>query len=115
MIHASIRMKFSAKQLPKARDILDSRVERTQVSPGCLGCYVYQDVRDSRVLLYEQWWESKEDLDRHLRSELYRQVVLVMEMAEEFPVVRFSEISRTSGMETVAKSRGVVGSCPPLS
>lgn len=114
MIHASIRIKFAARQLPKARDILDSLVERTQVSPGCLGCYVYRDVRESRVLLYEQWWESKEDLDRHLRSALYQQVVLVMEMAEEFPVVRFNEISRTSGMETVAKSRGVVEPSPPL-
>jgi quinol monooxygenase YgiN len=113
MIHASIRMKFAARQFVEARDILDSLVERTRVSPGCLECYVYQDVRESRVLLYEQWWVRETDLDRHLRSELYGQVVLVMEMAKEFPVVRFSEFSATSGMETVAKSRGVVEPATP--
>ncbi len=113
MIHASIRMKFAARQFSRARDILDSMVERTRVSPGCLECYVYQDVQENRVLLYEQWWEREADLDRHLRSELYGQVVLVMEMAKEFPVVRFSRISTTSGMEAVAKSRGVVGPATP--
>lgn len=106
MIHASIRMEFAAKLFAEARGILDALLERTRVSPGCLGCYVYQDVRESRILLYEQWWESEAALDRHLRSELYQQVILVMEMAKELPQVKFSRISLTTGIETVAKSRG---------
>lgn len=114
MIHASLRMKFASNQLAEAREILCAIVERTRVSPGCLGCDIYQDVLDQGVLLFEEWWKTKADLDRHLRSEPYRRVILVMEMAIEYPVIRFSEILKTTGMETIKNSRWGVPSDPVI-
>ena len=105
MIYASLRMKFAPNKFAEARDILRAMVERTRVSPGCLGCDIYQDLREPRVLLFEEWWETAADLDRHLRSDSYRHVILVMEMALEYPVIRFSEISGSTGLETVEKAR----------
>jgi len=105
MIHASIRMKFASDKLAEASEILCAIVERTRVGPGCLGCDIYQDLLDPGALLFEQWWKTQADLDRHLRSDLYRRVILVMEMAFKYPVVRFSEINKTAGMETVKNSR----------
>jgi quinol monooxygenase YgiN len=107
MIHAGIRMKFAAKEFVEASEILGPLAEQTRITPGCLECYLYRDMQEDRVLLFEQWWESEADLDRHLRSELYQQVILVMELAQEFPSVRFSDISQTTGMETIARSRTV--------
>lgn len=105
MIHESLRMKFASDKLAEVRDILCSMVERTRVSPGCLGCDIYQDLLDPGVLLFEGWWMNQSDLDRHLRSDLYRRVILVMEMGIEYPLIRFSEILKTTGMETVKNSR----------
>jgi quinol monooxygenase YgiN len=107
MIHASIRMKFAAKEFAEAREILGPLVEQTRVNTGCLECHIYQDMQEDRVLVFEQLWEGEADLNQHLRSDLYHQVILVMELAEEFPVVRFSDISRTTGMETIERSRRV--------
>jgi quinol monooxygenase YgiN len=105
MIHANIRMKFAPNKFAEARDILRAMVERTRVSSGCLGCDIYQDLREARVLLFEEWWETEADLDRHLRSDLYRNLILVMEMAYEYPVIKFSKISHSTGLETVVKAR----------
>jgi quinol monooxygenase YgiN len=105
MVHASLRMKFASEKLAEASGILCSMVERTRASTGCLGCDIYQDLLEPGVLLFEEWWNTPADLDRHLRSELYQPIILVMEMAFEFPTIRFSEISMTTGIETIKKSR----------
>jgi quinol monooxygenase YgiN len=109
MIHARLRMKFAPSKYAEARDILRAMVERTRVSRGCLGCDIYQDLREPRVLLFEEWWETEADLDRHLRSDTYRHVILVMEMALEYPVLRFNEVSHSTGLETVERARSGLG------
>ena len=106
MIYASLRMKFVPGEFAQARDILASLVERTKVCPGCLGCSIYRDVLDLDTLLFEEWWETEADLDRHLRSDSYWQVLMVMEMAAEQPHIRFDAISGSTGIETVEKARG---------
>ena len=98
-------MKFTPEKLPEAREILCSLVERIRVSPGCLGSDVYQHLLEPDILLFEEWWNDHADLDRHLRSGLYQRVILVIEMAMEYPMVKFSEIAQTTGLETVEKSR----------
>jgi len=105
MIYSSLRIKFTPEKLPEAREILCSLVERTRVSQGCLGCDVYQHLLDPGVLLFEEWWKSHAELGRHLRSDLYRRIILVIEMATEYPVVKFSEIAHTTGLEMVEKLR----------
>ncbi|MGO9019597.1 MAG: putative quinol monooxygenase [Syntrophobacteraceae bacterium] len=105
MIHSSLRMKFTPEKLPEAIEILRSMVERTRVSEGCLGCDVYEHLLEPGVLLFEEWWNNHADLGRHLRSDLYRRVMLVIEMAMEYPVVKFSEIAHTTGLEIIEKWR----------
>lgn len=104
-IHASLRMRFAPNKLAEARKALCAMVERTRFSPGCVSCNIYQGLLDRNVLLFEEYWETQEDLERHLRSEQYRQMILVIEMAVEYPEIRFSEIARSTGMETIEKSR----------
>jgi quinol monooxygenase YgiN len=109
MIHASLRMKFAPDRFAAARDILLALLEWTRVQPGCLGCEMYQDLRERHVLLLEEWWETQADLDRHLRSDAYGRVILVMEMAAEQPLIKFSEIAHSTGLEVVERARsGVV-------
>jgi quinol monooxygenase YgiN len=98
-------MKFTPEKLPEAIEILRSIVERIRVSEGCLGCDVYLHLLEPGVVLFEQWWNSHADLGRHLRSDLYRRVILVIEMAMEYPSVKFSEIAKTTGLEMVKQSR----------
>jgi len=107
MIHASVRMKFVPGKFSEARDILLALVEPTQVAPGCLGCGIYKCLRERYVLLFEQWWETQDDLDQYLRSDPYNRVIVAMEMAMEHPLIRFSEISHSAGLETIERARSI--------
>jgi len=55
--------------------------------------------------MVEEIWRSEEDLKHHLRSEEYRNVLMVMEMALKHPEVRFNTISTSTGIETIEKAR----------
>ena len=105
MIHSTIRALMSRKQRKDALNILQSMSERIKNLPGCIDCRVYLDVQKNCSLLFDQVWESAEDLNRHIRSDEDRNILLVMEMAAEKPEIRFETISNVTGMETIEKLR----------
>ena len=51
-------------------------------------------------------WRSDEELNLHLRSDDYRNLLLVLEMALKEPEIRFDTISSSTGIETIEKARG---------
>jgi quinol monooxygenase YgiN len=105
MVHATIRILIPPKRRAEVLDIFSSVAERSRFEEGCIHCRVYQDVESEPVFLLDQLWESREDLERHLRSEEFRKVLLVLEMSLEPPEVQFEEIAHTSGMEAIEKAR----------
>ena len=105
MIHSTIKIVISPEKRDDAIAILRSMAERTRVESGCISCRIYRDVQEQRTLMIEEIWKDEEDLNRHLRSNEYRNVLLVMEMAEKQPEIRFETISRVTGIETIEKAR----------
>ena len=105
MVLATIRMTISAKKFDEALRILTSLAEQCKVQPGCLSCRVYRNGQEDNILLFEQLWSNEADLERHLRSDDYRQVLLVLEMAVKQPEIRFDTISSSAGIETIEKAR----------
>ncbi len=108
MVHATIRILISAKRRGEVLEILTSLAERARFEPGCIACRVYQDVEVEPVIMLDQLWKSKEDLEGHLRSEEFRRVLLLLEMSPEPPEIRFDEISCSTGVETIEKARSVL-------
>ena len=105
MVHATIRMLIPPKRRGEVMEILSSLAERSRFEAGCLGTRVYQDVEVEPAILIEQLWKSGEDLECYLRSEEFRKVLLVVEMAVEPPEIRFDAISQSTGFETMEKGR----------
>ncbi len=105
MIQSRLRMEVPAAKVAEALEVLSPMAERIKVAPGCLGCHVYMDLLEKDVLMVEEMWRDKEDLTRHLRSNEYREVLLLMEMAAARPEVRFNVIAETSGFETIEQAR----------
>jgi hypothetical protein len=55
--------------------------------------------------MFEQVWSADEDLNLHIRSDEYRNLLLIMELASQQPEVRFDTISNSTGIETIEKAR----------
>ncbi|MFO7619851.1 MAG: antibiotic biosynthesis monooxygenase family protein [Bacteroidales bacterium] len=112
MIHSIIRMILPHNKRVEIERILMSVAERTRVEPGCINCSLYQCIEDDHVMLIEELWQTNEDLERHLRSDDYLKVLLVVEMALEKPEIRFNSISCSTGVETIEKARSTLGRHP---
>jgi quinol monooxygenase YgiN len=104
-IHATIRVRIAAKKRQEARLILGSMIEQTKLEEGCVSCRLYQDALVKGVFMLEEIWASKQALHRHLRSEKFRTVLLVIEMAAEAPEIRFDGVSHSTGISTIKKAR----------
>jgi quinol monooxygenase YgiN len=104
MIQATLRMDFPPVKFPEAVQILKSIIDRTMSESGCISCSMYEDPQKNHIF-YEEKWRNDEDLQRHLRSDEYQKVLLVMEMAITHPDIRFDTIVSTSGVEVIEKAR----------
>jgi quinol monooxygenase YgiN len=106
MVHSTVRLVLPPRRQAEVLQLLISIAERSRDDPGCVSCRIYQDAQEENVLMVEEVWRNEEDLRRHLRSEDYRHLLLVVEMAVEPPEIAFHSISRASGMETIEEARG---------
>lgn len=105
MILATIRMELPPPKRDEALKILKLMTEYFRIQSGCISCHIYEDLQEKNTILFCKAWRSREELDHHLRSEEYRNVLLVLEMASKEPVVRFDEILNSTGIETVERAR----------
>ena len=106
MILATIRMMISPHKSGEVLKILRSMAEQCRYDPGCLSCHIYEDLQEKNILMLEEVWMAEEDLDLHLRSDEYHNLLLVLELAVKQPEIRFDTISSSTGIETIEKARG---------
>jgi quinol monooxygenase YgiN len=108
-IDASIRIIIPSKKRKEALIILSSLIEQTKLEEGCVSCRLYRDVQEECALMLAETWASEKDMERHLSSDKFLAVLLVVEMASEFPEIRFDVISHSTGIETIEKARAKIG------
>jgi quinol monooxygenase YgiN len=72
--------------------------EQCRNDPGCRSCHIYQDLQEKNVIMLEEIWRAEEDLDLHLRSGEYLNLLLVLEMSLKQPEIRFDTISSSAGI-----------------
>jgi quinol monooxygenase YgiN len=78
----------------------------TRVQRGCIRCGLYQDVEQENGLSYIEQWETRADLETHLRSDQFWRLLTLIDLSTEPPEIEFSLISETLGMEYLAAVRG---------
>ena len=105
-IHATIRMTIPARKRKEAQGILGSMIERIKLEDGCLSCCLYQDAMEGNTLMFEEIWAGESYLQKHLLSDEFRNVLLVVEMASASPEIRFDRVSNSTGISTIEKARG---------
>jgi len=105
MIQATIRMTIPPQKSGEALTIFKSITEQCIYNPGCLSCHIYGDLQEKNVLMLKEVWRSEEDLNLHLRSDEYLNLLLVLEMALKQPEIRFDTILSSMGIEAIEKVR----------
>jgi quinol monooxygenase YgiN len=106
MILATLRMAIPPQKRIEVLKTIKSMSWETRIQPGCLSSRLYHDVDEESVFMVEEVWSNQDHLDRYLRSEDYRRMLLVMEMADEPPEIKFQTISNQAGLDVVERARG---------
>ncbi|MBC2709812.1 MAG: antibiotic biosynthesis monooxygenase [Desulfosarcina sp.] len=104
-VRSTIRMLIPLDKQSEALDILGSVSAQIQFEPSCISSRIYRGVDEVRAIMVEELWANEEDILRHVKSDAYRWVLLVIEMAEEPPEIRFDTIAGSSGVEIIEKAR----------
>jgi quinol monooxygenase YgiN len=99
-------------QIPTSSECVDDVIAtlRSVVGPSlanrtCSECRVLRDASDELFVLYYERWESFSAFERHVRSDLYRRVLVAIDMASEPPDVRFECLNTTWGLDLVGRLR----------
>ena len=106
MIFVRITMNvLPEKQLEVAQTLL-SMIEPTGNEVGCLGYAVSCDIEDKNVFNLLEEWESREDLDNHIRSERFKVLLGTRSLLGQPLDFQIHTVSLSEGMEAIHAARG---------
>lgn len=105
MVRSIIRMKIPLDKHNEALEILGRVSDQVRFEPYCISSRLYRGVDEVRAIMLEEHWESGLDMVQHLKSDTYRRILLVIEMAEEPPDIRFDTITHSGGVEVIEQAR----------
>ncbi len=86
----------------------------TQVKPSCLAVQVCQEEGPDAAILYLEEWDSETEFCEHVKSELYRRILAVIDISDAAPELCFYRVSAVEGLELLQKIRGGLGGDAPV-
>lgn len=105
VITTLLRIPVSARNKSEVTRLLRSLIEPTRVETGCTDCRLYQEQKNPNVLAWVEEWQTREDLDQHLRSPAFTKILAALDMADTQPEIRFDTVVETSGMQLIEEAR----------
>jgi quinol monooxygenase YgiN len=105
MVLFRVRLRVPSPLRDRIVKSIQHLVGPTRALKGCMAANGYVGIDDESTVLYVEQWENQGDLDAHLRSDDVRVLLSVIDLASEFPDVRFDTISETGGMDVIAAAR----------
>jgi quinol monooxygenase YgiN len=83
-----------------------SMIEPTENVRGCLSCHVFRDIEDHNIFSLIEKWETREDLDDHIKSDRFSVLLGTRSLLCEPQQIEIHTVSHSEGMETVNATRG---------
>ena len=96
------------KQLEVAQTLL-SMIEPTEKEAGCLSYSVLSDIEDKSLFSLLAEWETREDLDHHIRSHRFGVLLGSKTLLCEPPIIQINTVSQSEGMESIDAVRSKKG------
>jgi quinol monooxygenase YgiN len=107
MIIETVRIAVAPAKCEQLRRALAAWAGPTAVESGCLTCRILQESNDPYSFFYEAQWKSQSDLLRHLRSDHYKRLLILMDLGSEPPVVEFHTVAETKGLDLIERTRSI--------
>lgn len=103
-----LRMTMNAlpeKQLELSQTLF-SMIEPTEMEAGCNSCSVLCDIQDKRIFSLIGEWETREDLDHHIKSNRFGVLLGTKILLCEPLSIQIFTVVQSEGMIAVSALRG---------
>jgi len=101
-----ITMKALMEKRTEMMQTLLSMIEPAEKEKGCLSYDVFCDLEDNQVFSLIEEWGTREDLDRHIRSERFSVLLGTKSLLAEPAEMKIHTVSHSEGAEVVNALRG---------
>ena len=106
MIIMRITMKALMEKRTEMMQTLLSMIEPAGKEKGCLSYDVFCDIEGKTVFNLIEEWETREDLDRHIRSERFSVLLGTKSLLAKPLEMKIHTVSHSEGAEVVNVLRG---------
>ena len=101
MVTIIIEMKALPEKHLELKQTLEALMESTRKEKGCLSHNVFKDIENDNSLSLVQLWQSREDLDDHLRSDRFTVLMGTQSLLSRPPEFTMGEVTTWSGWKAV--------------
>ena len=101
MIIVRIIMNVLPEKQKEVMQTLLSIIEPPGKESGYLSYGIFCDIEDKNVFNLISEWETREDLDHHIRSDLFSVLLGTKSLLCEPPQIEIHTVSRSEGMEAI--------------
>ncbi len=106
MFIVRITMKARMEKRTEMMQTLLSMIEPTEKEKGCLSYNVFCDIEGKTVFNLIEEWETREDLDHHIRSERFGVLLGTKSLLAKPLEMKIHTVSNSEGAEVVNALRG---------
>jgi quinol monooxygenase YgiN len=93
------------EQRPQMIQLLASIRGRIRANAECLACEIYEEAEAERAMLYLEQWTTNEAFSKHICSDLYRRILVAIELSSIAPELQFFNTAEQNGMALIHQLR----------
>jgi len=105
MIIVGITMNARIEKRTEVMQTLLSMIEPTENERGCLSCHVFRDIEDKNAFSLIAEWETRQDLDDHIRSDRFSVLLGTKSLLCQPQQIEIHTVSQSEGMEVIHATR----------
>ena len=105
MMMTSIKVILPGKHRKDVFEALSLFKRMTEISAGCICCHISRDVEKPNSITFSEEWQTRKDLERHIRSPNYRLLLEIIELSAQEPEIKVLTITKVEGLEVVEALR----------
>jgi quinol monooxygenase YgiN len=106
VIIVRITMNALIEKQTEVMQTLLSMIEPMENESGCQSCHVFRDIEDKNVFSLIEEWETRKDLDDHIKSYRFSVLLGAKSLLCEPPQIEIYTVSQSEGIEAIDAVRG---------
>jgi len=105
MIDVAIKITVPSEKKKEVFQTFTALLAQIRREQGCLSCNCYVDLEDENSIYFKEEWQTRGDLNTHLRSVHFGVLLGATKLLKIEPEIRIYTITATAGAEAIKAAR----------